>query len=203
MKEYPSIPAQIQLGLPIYSFYKYDGSMIRSEFSKKRGFYKFGSRRRLLGTDQFIIHKAEGLVKAQEDLVRTICAKRNWDSIILFYEFLGSKSSFGNHVEDDDHQVHLIDANPYKKGILPPREFIDIFGEFPNVAPCLYQGNCNNSFVLSVRDGTLEGMGPEGVVCKFKGRGNEIGMFKVKRQSWYAALREHCKDDEKMFEALK
>ncbi len=41
----------------------------------------------------------------------------------MFYEFAGQNSCFGNHVETDDHKVWLIDANPYKRGILPPREF--------------------------------------------------------------------------------
>ena len=196
------------MGLPIYAFGKIDGSNIRAEWSKKRGFYKFGSRSRLLGTDQPIISKAEGLIREQEEPVARICNKNHWDRIILFYEFAGAYSSFGNHIENDDHKVWLIDANPYKKGILPPREFIELFGEVRQ-APLLYRGNCNNSFVLSVKNGTLDGLqqwspvGPEGVVCKTKGKGNTILMFKIKAESWYQRLREHCKGDEKLFDLLK
>jgi hypothetical protein len=202
MKAYPSIPALIQMGLPIYAFDKIDGSNIRAEWGKKRGFYKFGSRKRLLGEDQPIIVKAQDLILKQEETVAAICNKNRWDRIILFYEFAGPKSSFGNHIDDDDHQVWLIDANPYKKGILPPREFLEHFSEL-NPAPLLYRGNCNNSFVRSVKDGTLEGMGREGVVCKVKGRGNEIVMFKIKSEAWYAELHEHCAGDEKLYEVLK
>ena len=202
MKTYPSISAMVQMGLPIYAFDKIDGSNIRAEWSRKRGFYKFGSRNRLLGTDQTSLVKAEPLIRAQEEQVTAICRKNRWERIILFYEFAGPKSSFGNHVDDDDHQVSLIDANPYKRGILPPREFIDVFSDL-NPAPLLYRGNCNNGFVQSVKDGTLEGMGSEGVVCKAKGKGNTIVMFKVKSESWYARLREHCQGDDGLFERLK
>jgi len=202
MKPYPSIPAVIQMGLPIYAFDKIDGSNIRAEWMKKRGFYKFGSRHRLLGSDQGVLPKAQDLIMAQEEAVTQICTKNGWDRIILFYEFFGPKSSFGNHSEEDEHKVYLIDANPFKKGILPPREFIDHFSDL-NPAPCLYRGNCSNSFVQSVKDGTLEGIGSEGVVCKTKGKGNTILMFKIKRDSWYQQLHEHCNGDEKLYEALK
>lgn len=202
MKSYPSIPAVVQMGLPIYAFDKIDGSNIRAEWSKKRGFYKFGSRKRLLGEDQPSIIKAQSLIQEQEDEVARICEKNRWNRIILFYEFAGPKSSFGNHNEDDEQSVFLIDANPYKRGILPPREFIDTFFNLPT-ARLLYRGNCNNGFVQSVKDGTLEGMGREGVVCKAKGRGNEIVMFKIKSEAWYAELREHCAGDDKLYEVLK
>lgn len=202
MKSYPSISSIIQMGLPIYGFDKIDGSNIRAEWNKKRGFYKFGSRKRLLSDEHPILSKAQGLIVEQQDTVAKICEKNRWESIILFYEFAGPNSSFGNHIETDDHNVYLIDANPYKRGILPPREFLDSFGDM-NHAPLLYQGNCNNTLLDSVRNGTLEGMGSEGIVCKTKGKGNTILMFKLKRESWYLRLREHCNGDDHLFEELK
>ena len=48
MKEYPSIPYRIHGDLDIIAFGKYDGSNIRAEWSQKKGFYKFGTRKRLL-----------------------------------------------------------------------------------------------------------------------------------------------------------
>lgn len=202
MKEYPSISTLIQMGLPIYAFDKIDGSNIRAEWSKKLGFYKFGSRKRLLGEDQPIIFKAQSRILEQEDTIAKICEKNRWERIILFYEFAGQNSSFGNHVDTDDHKVWLIDANPYKRGILPPKEFLDHFGDVQH-APLLYRGNCNNTLLDSVKNGTLEGLGPEGVVCKTKGKGNTILMFKIKREDWYQRLREHCAGDDKLFEILK
>ena len=202
MKSYPSISPRIQLGLPIYAFDKIDGSNIRAEWSSKKGLYKFGSRNRLLGSDQDIISKAESLILEDETKISNICQKNKWDRIVLFYEFAGENSFAGNHQPNDNHKVWLIDANPYKKGILPPKEFLDCFSDF-DIAPLLYRGNCNSGFVSSVRDGSLDGIGSEGVVCKVKGKGNTILMFKIKRDSWYTRLREYCKDDENKFNLLK
>lgn len=202
MKSYPSISTVIQMGLPIYAFNKIDGSGIRAEYHKKKGFYKFGSRKRLLSDEQPILFKAKDLILEQQDVVAKICEKNKWESIILFYEFAGPNSSFGNHIETDDHKVWLIDANPYKRGILSPREFLDSFSDI-NHAPLLYHGNCNNALLDSVRNGTLEGMGSEGVVCKTKGKGNTILMFKIKREDWYLRLREYCNGDDSLFEELK
>jgi len=44
MKSYPSIPGKHTNGIPLTVFDKLDGSNIRAEWSKKRGFYKFGTR---------------------------------------------------------------------------------------------------------------------------------------------------------------
>lgn len=56
MKEYPSIPAAADLlarpdaylGQPFVAFDKLDGSNIRAEWDRKKGWLRFGSRRRLL-----------------------------------------------------------------------------------------------------------------------------------------------------------
>ena len=117
MKTYPSIPSLIQTQLSyavydkrlastvlnsgddIYAFNKEDGSNIRAEWNRKKGFYKFGSRNRLLGTDQPIICKAQSLILEQQDIVAKICEKNRWESIILFYEFAGPNSCFGLKAE--------------------------------------------------------------------------------------------------------
>ena len=51
MKQYPSISHDIR-SVQAYAFDKLDGSNIRAEWHPKKGFWKFGSRTRLLGTDQ-------------------------------------------------------------------------------------------------------------------------------------------------------
>lgn len=46
MKQYPHIEyANKNLGDKIWAFNKYDGSNIRLEWSQKRGFYKFGTKK--------------------------------------------------------------------------------------------------------------------------------------------------------------
>ncbi len=55
MKAYPSIPLSTDsrsIGEPCIGFYKYDGSNLRWEWSKKQGWHKFGTRTRLFGKDE-------------------------------------------------------------------------------------------------------------------------------------------------------
>ena len=204
MKEYPSIPREIQRGMSVYAFAKIDGSNIRAEWSRKAGFYKFGSRSRLLGSDQAIIQNAEPMIREEFSApLERIAKKQGWDRLILFFEFAGPQSFAGTHVEGDDHKVWLIDANPYKKGILPPKEFLALFGDL-HIAPCLYHGPCDAEFIDSVKNSTLEGMPEEGVVCKAKNPKKTPApvMFKIKSQRWLDRLKEYCKGDERLYQLL-
>jgi hypothetical protein len=200
MKQYPTIQRQV-VRTPIYAFDKLDGSNIRAEWDKKKGFWKFGSRKRLLGEDQGILKEAEDLIqeKYAEALARVFADGKHLKGI-CFFEFYGPHSFAGNHA-NEPHDVVLIDINPFKKGILPPREFLKQCGHL-HIPELLYHGNPNQPFVESVKDSTLEGMTEEGVVCKAKGKGNTILMFKVKSRAWIDRLKGHCGDNTKLFEQL-
>lgn len=116
MKSYPSISKEIVSGMDIYAFSKIDGSNIRAEFNKKQRFYKFGSRNRLLGSDQLFISEAETIVKEQwEKQLSEIFKKNQWERAIVFFEFWGDNSFAGIH-QNEPHKLNLIDVNPYKKG---------------------------------------------------------------------------------------
>lgn len=65
MKEYLSIPREIRFGIPAYVFDKLDGSNIRAEWNKKKGFHKFGSKNRLIGTDQLFLPEAIPIIKSK------------------------------------------------------------------------------------------------------------------------------------------
>lgn len=204
MKTYPSIPRTIQSGMSVYAFGKIDGSNIRAEWSRKAGFYKFGSRKRLLGTDQEFISEAESIIKNQwaDDLI-FIFRKHDWERVIVFFEFWGDNSFAGYH-QAEPHKVSLIDVNPYKKGILPPKEFLKTFGHL-NIAPILYHGPCDSEFVKSVQQGTLENVPLEGVICKANNPKNTNMpiMFKIKQKAWLNKLHNFCDGDDKLFEQLK
>ncbi len=190
--------------MSVYAFAKIDGSNIRAEWSRKTGFYKFGSRKRLLGNDQPCIRNAEALIQDGFNAsVERIAKKYGWDRIILFFEFAGPQSFAGSHVEGDAHEVWLIDANPYKKGILPPKEFLEAFGDL-HITPLLYHGPCDEDFVESVRTSRLEGMSEEGVVCKAKNPKNTPSpvMFKIKSQRWLNRLKSYCQGDERLYQML-
>lgn len=197
MKSYPSISRDIITSNPIIAFDKLDGSNIRAEWSKKRGFYKWGTRRRLLDPDEPVLGEAVGIIeeKYSEALAR-ICVDQRWMRCVFFFEFFGPRSFAGLHHDDDEYDVVLLDVAPYKQGILPPRDFLKLFGNL-HTPEVLYEGKANQPFVEAVQESNLEGMTFEGVVCKGAKK-----PFKVKSQEWLAALKFKCEDDEEMFRRL-
>jgi hypothetical protein len=71
MKDYPSIPAAGFLlarstgwpGRPFVAFDKLDGSNIRAEWDRKKGWGLFGSRKRLLDAGHPLLGQAIGLIR--------------------------------------------------------------------------------------------------------------------------------------------
>lgn len=202
MKQYPTIDRPPQ-NVPVYAFDKLDGSNIRAEWTRKRGFWKFGARRRLVGEDDALLGKAQALVlgKYADDLANIFRAQR-WQKAIAFFEYHGPRSFAGNHHPEDTHTVTLFDVAGDKKGLMEPRMFLKFFGDL-DIAPLLYHGNANSDLVAQVRDGSLEGMSFEGVVCKgqYVSPGLPL-MFKLKNQAWLDRLRAECGDDEALFNQL-
>ncbi len=190
MKTYPSISGEIVPSLPIYAFDKLDGSNIRAEWSSKRGFYKFGTRKRLLDKSEPILGTAVDLIlEKYAEVLPPIFKKQRQRKAICFFEFYGPKSFAGYHEKDDKHTVTLFDVN-FQKGILEPRDYLKLFGHL-DIAKMLYHGKAGPEFVKLVNDGKLEGMTFEGVVCKGKNVSPGLPlMFKVKNHAWYEKLRE-------------
>lgn len=204
MKTYPKIPWKIRKDMPYYVFDKLDGSNIRAEWSKKRGFHKFGTRKQMmdksyqhpfLGESIQIIHD-----KYEED-ISNILSKNKIERATFFFEFHGESSFAGYHYEEE-HTVTMIDANFYKVGFIPPKEYMKLFGNL-DIARLIYKGNINQQLIDQIWKGTLQGMTFEGVVCKAKAKkGRRPIMFKIKNQEWYNKLKSRCKDDDKLFEEL-
>lgn len=201
MKTYPKINGTIS-NIEIYAFDKLDGSNIRAEWSKKRGFYKFGTRKTMFDerNPQFGEAKLLIIKKYEADIAKAM-KKAGYDRGVFFFEFFGPNSAFGYHA-DEEHDVVLFDANINKIGMLPPKEFLKLFGHL-DIAPLLYKGKPNENFLEEVKGGKLSGMTFEGVVCK-AAHPNKRGvlMFKVKSLAWYTELRAKCGKDEKLFEEL-
>jgi hypothetical protein len=204
MKEYPTIPSAIRDDIDIYAFSKFDGSNIRAEWNKKKGFYKFGSRHRLLGADEKPLGEAISIVQTKYELLNRLFSDNRFESVVCFFEFFGAHSEFGIHAEEP-HDVVLFDVAPYKKGILEPKEFIKLIDDRVEISPVLYYGKANQPFINQVNSGALPGMPFEGVVCKGKNdkKTKMPIMFKVKTHAWYEKLRSHCKGNETLFNVLK
>jgi hypothetical protein len=205
MKTYPTIARKI-VDTDIYAFDKIDGSNIRAEWARKHSsFVKFGSRKRLLGEDQGKIAFAEELINDNFlKKLNKIFRDQRYDRVVAFFEVYGPNSFAGTHPDPvSDFRATLIDVAPYKKGIIPPKEFVRWFSEV-DIPPVLHHGKPNADFVESVRKGTLEGMTFEGVVCKAQHKiGRPFTMFKIKSEAWLTKLREYCGNNDKMFEMLQ
>ncbi len=201
MKQYPTIQKEIRRDLSIYAFDKLDGSNIRAEWTKKTGFSKFGSKKVLIDASSEHLGEATTLVQSKyADDLAAIFVKQRWDKVTCFFEFFGPNSFAGQHA-DEEHDVVLIDINPHKRGFLPPREFLKVFRDIA-MARLLHLGNANKTFEESVRNGELEGMTFEGVVCKINHKPQHRTMFKIKSAAWIKRLREFCAGDENKFNRL-
>lgn len=203
MKQYPTIPKEIIKGEYSYLFDKLDGSNIRAEWSKKRGFYKFGSRTELIDRSHLLLGKAPDLVleKYNEELSKRL-SKERVEKSICYFEFHGPSSFAGNHNLNEDLTVTLIEVSLHPKGIIKPKEFLK-FAEGIDHAKLLYEGFLNQEIIDSVKDGTLPNMTFEGVIGKTNsGRPGLPNMFKIKNINWLKKLKEFCKGDEALFNKL-
>lgn len=189
-------------GLPIIAFDKLDGSNLRFEWSKKRGFYKFGSRNVMIDEthEQFGRGVRIFREKYEEPLSRVFSSKKYRDvlSFVCYAEFLGRKSSFGQHeFDNDEFDVVLFDIDRYKKGFVPPRDFVEDFGEF-GIPRIVYTGNLTKEFVLRVKENEFDLS--EGVICKGKipGKNDREHLYycKIKTNEWFDRLR--ARGDEKL-----
>jgi hypothetical protein len=202
MKQYPEIQRVVVGGKAIYAFDKIDGSSIRAEWTRKRGFWKFGTRTRLLDPNEKPLGDAIGLFMDNQaaELGQRLKDER-WPEATAFFEFWGRESFAGTH-RDDDHFVSLIDVSVFKKGLLLARDYLKLT-EGLDRARLLYWGNANEPFVESVHNGALEGMTFEGVVCKgaYVSPGMPL-MFKVKNRAWVEKLKGFCGGNEEKFRRL-
>jgi hypothetical protein len=196
-----------------YAFAKYDGSNIRAEWSKKRGWYKFGTRKTMIDSTDTIFGPACDPFKQKygDDLEKVFKTEKLFvgtQNVVAFAEFFGPKSFAGMHFPDDDKRdIVLFDINLHKKGMLGPKEFIDHFGHL-KIAELLYTGNMNDELIEAVRKETMPLESafeikteiPEGVVCKGD-KGHDLWMCKIKTERYKTELKKrYVMDWEKFWE---
>jgi len=189
MKHYPSITHYDNsfLGISMIAFDKLDGSNLRFEWDKKKGWNKFGTRRTMLnkedslyiGVDLFLSKYSEGLEKIFVDDKDF----RGVKEFTVFCELHGPGSSFGQH-DFVDMDVVLIDVNPLKKGFLPPREFIKKFHGL-GTPEVLFDGILTEDEVLKIQSSKII---KEGAVCKWMNN-KHIQMCKIKTDKWLDTLK--------------
>jgi len=205
MKSYPAISGNHDYSNIFYVFDKLDGTNIRAEWSKKKGFYKFGTRNQLIDKTNTQWGKSIFLISEIESEFGKIMKKFNISSTVGFFEFYGPSSFAGQHDLSDEMKISLFDLSPDKKGLIEPRIFLEYFKDSNiNIPKLLYNGKIGSEFINSVKSDTLEGITFEGVVCKsinYKSPGLPF-MFKIKTNKWLDKLKAYCKEDELKFKEL-
>lgn len=205
MKHYPSITKEVRQDVYIYAFDKLDGSNIRAEWNNKRGFYKFGTRNQLMDQNTPTFGRAIPMIKDKYEAdMAKVFKERGWKDAICFFELWGPNSFAGQHSPQDKLDITLFDVNPYKQGILEPKEFIEYFGHL-DTAKVLYEGMVTVELFDAVKQSTLPGMTGEGVVCKgaSDSAAKKPVMFKIKSKAWLERLKVYCKGDDKLFSMLE
>lgn len=181
-------------GLPIIAFDKLDGSNIRIEYSHKRGFYKFGTRKTMFDEKSepfgFVINLFKE--KYETGLSQVLSSKeyRNIQSFVCYFEVFGTKSKFGQHdFLNDEFDIVLFDVDRYKKGFIPPKEFVKNFKHL-GIPEVIYEGNLNREFVQSIKSNTdlAEGVICKGLVKTKKGV-EQLYYCKVKTMQWLDDLK--------------
>lgn len=212
MKEYPSIPAAGRLlsqsaadylGRPCVAFDKLDGSNIRAEWSRKKGWHRFGSRHRLLDPATPFLGLAIPLILATygDGLAQVFAdepAFAGVEEATAYFEFLGPHSFAGVHdpavlgvPTNEPFRVVLIDLNVHRRGFVAAEEFIDHFGHL-GIPRVVYRGGLTREFLADVRADTFGT--PEGVICK-GGTGHTRWLAKVKTTAYYQRLKAFFRDD--------
>lgn len=188
MKTYPSIPRDAQ-EFKAHTFDKLDGSNLRFEWNKKKGWVKFGTRRRLFDESDEVFGGAIPLFhKSLGEKLHDIAKKARWESAVFFAEFWGPHSFAGCHIDSDPKHLSLIDVAPYKKGLLSPSEFRKLFEDKVLTAAYLGEYNWTKGFRQRVWNGEIEGISFEGVVGKRQDNKRLI-MAKAKTRSWIEAVK--------------
>lgn len=195
MKTYPKIEYHNKgfFGDTVYAFDKLDGSNIRAEWNKKRGWYKFGTRTQMISENDPNFGDAIPIFlnKYGDDLDKVFRKNySNVQSIVIFGEYVGENSFSGQHDPNDEKDIVLFDVNLYKKGFISPKEFVDNFGHL-DIPDVVYKGEYNNDLITDVRNNTWNLK--EGVICKGvrKTKGNKIvWMTKIKTNEWLQKVKE-------------
>ena len=204
MKQYPEIQGPNKAPRQnCIAFYKYDGSNIRAEWSSKRGWYKFGSRKVLIDETHPLGDAIGVFLNTYGDELEKVFKKdkvfRNCQNVTIFGEYFGQNSFAGWHDPEDKKEIVLFDVSIHKKGMMTPSDFVKKFSHL-KTPEVIYEGKFNESFIQDVKDGKYDL--EEGVVVKGqlpKGRPpHNLWMAKVKTQAWLNRLKsEYIKNPEK------
>lgn len=196
MKTYPHLEhcTSKQLGSSVWSFDKKDGSNIRAEWTKKKVWYKFGTRKCIIDNTHEHFGGAIDIFmnKYSDDLARIFTDNKNYRNsrtFTIFMEYFGPNSFAGQHIDTDVKDVLLFYIFQFKKGFIVPKQFVKDFGAL-GIPEVIYKGELTEDFIREVKE-DIFGL-DEGVICKGvrKTKGNDIvWMTKIKTLNWLERLK--------------
>ena len=189
MLQYPKILGSkaSPVNKPCLAFVKYDGSNLRWEWSPKKGWNKFGTRHQLFDASHSLYSQAIPIFldqMADEIVYRTKQIAKNPERITAFTEFLGKSSFAGSHSEEETKELKLFDVFLFKKGFVPPEQFVEVYGSMPQAAEVIYRGMLDADFIKDVREGKYDVV--EGVIAK----GTDFTV-KIKTYEYLEQLKKH------------
>lgn len=196
MKQYPSIQRSTGVAFREFDahvFDKLDGSNLRFEWQRKNGkksgtWLKYGTRARLFDASDPIFAPAIPLFHSNlADVLEQTAIYKGWERITAYAEFWGPKSFAGKHEPGDEFRLTLFDVEAFKRGFVPPKEFVKLFSKVDS-ARYLGTHRWDQDFIQRVRLGEMDGVTFEGVV------GKESDPFdpyraKAKTEAWLDAVR--------------
>lgn len=196
MKSYPKIEYYNKgfFGQPIIAFDKLDGSNIRCEWSRKRGWYKFGTKSILIDktSEQFSEVIPLFLEKYGDSLPKVFTDRyKKVENFVVFSEYVGPNSFAGKHEPNDIMDIILFDVNQYKRGFITPWEFVDRFGHL-DIPRIVYEGKLTEELIEDVKKNKYnlkEGIIGKGIY-KTKKDGELIWQIKAKTNEWLSVIRE-------------
>lgn len=208
MKQYWEIPGPTTKSPRSHciAFSKLDGSNLRFGWSRKRGWYKFGTRYQMFDHTEPMFGPAIPLFldtygDKLAEIFKTEKLFKKPDEAIVYCEFFGPSSFAGWHLEEEPKELVLFDVDILRRGFVLPRHFIKIFGSQVKIPEVLYEGNFGKEFIEDVRNNKYNPEGAEGVVVKgvipgMKNDQHGLWMAKVKTKSWLARLKKKAQEDE-------
>ena len=182
MKQHPSIHA----GKEVFTasiFGKLDGSSLRFEWHKKLAWHKLGTRHQLLPET----HSTFGIaIKMFLDTLagplEQIARQKAWTNYTVFCEFWRQNSFAVFHEAAEPKRLSLIDVQVYKRGLIEPQEFLELFASL-ETPQFLGVHRFYADFVQMIKLNQLEGVTFEGIIGK-RGGAHRPLMQKAKTQAW-------------------
>jgi hypothetical protein len=185
----------------LHVFDKIDGSNLRFEWARSDGWFRWGSRHRVVDESHPVFGGALALFHAtMAGAIERVARAQGWDALVAFAEFAGPRSLGGQHAPDDPKSLTLFDVAPYRRGLVGPARFRLGHDQRVPVAGLptpryLGEHAWDDEFVARVRRGELEGVTFEGVVGK-AGDGHALVMAKAKTEAWVRRIIERYGEEE-------